>query len=186
MEITVRTAEEIAADRVTIEVNDARLYTAAQVGDAQASEAELVAAPLRRRIEELTQSLAARDRLLRTASEARPPLTCCASFKIFASQPVLFKQPVYLDDLVRRCRSVVEVRCAARFPHVSIGCDLHKMDFAGDDSAFAGSSGCGVLNGLIQIEQHTGFKPRIGLVNQDATAFERLTFAFQHQADGCI
>jgi hypothetical protein len=45
MEITVRTAEEIAADRVTIEVNGARLYTAAEVGDAQASEAELVAEP---------------------------------------------------------------------------------------------------------------------------------------------
>jgi chromosome segregation ATPase len=69
MEITVRTAEEIAADRVTIEVNGARLYTAAEVGDAQASEAELVAEPLRRRIEELTQSVDARDRLLRTASE---------------------------------------------------------------------------------------------------------------------
>lgn len=35
-----------------------RLYTAAEVGDAQASEAELVAAPLRRRIEELEAELA--------------------------------------------------------------------------------------------------------------------------------
>lgn len=61
MEITVRTAEEIAADRVTIEVNGARLYTAAEVGDAQASEAELVAAPLRRRIVELETALDARD-----------------------------------------------------------------------------------------------------------------------------
>jgi hypothetical protein len=57
MEITVRTAEEIAADRVTIEVNGARLYTAAEVGDAQASEAELVAEPLRRRIVELETAL---------------------------------------------------------------------------------------------------------------------------------
>jgi hypothetical protein len=61
MEITVRTAEEIAADRVTIEVNGARLYTAAEVGDAQASEAELVAEPLRRRIVELETALDARD-----------------------------------------------------------------------------------------------------------------------------
>lgn len=57
MEIRVRTAEEIAADRMTIEVNGARLYTAAEVGDAQASEAELVAAPLRHRIEELEARL---------------------------------------------------------------------------------------------------------------------------------
>jgi hypothetical protein len=82
MEIRVRTAQEIAADRLTIEVNGARLYTAAQVGDAQASEAELVAAPLRRRIAELEarlerelsdarQSIAARDRLLGAASEER-------------------------------------------------------------------------------------------------------------------
>ena len=46
----------------------ANLYTAAQVGDLQASEAELVSAPLKRRIEELTQSVEARDRLLATAS----------------------------------------------------------------------------------------------------------------------
>jgi DNA repair exonuclease SbcCD ATPase subunit len=36
----------------------ARLYTAEEVGNAQASEAELVAAPLRRRIEELERTLA--------------------------------------------------------------------------------------------------------------------------------
>lgn len=73
MEIRVRTVDEIAADRLTIEVNGARLYTAAQ-----ASEAELVAAPLRARIAELErelsdarQSIAARDRLLGTASEER-------------------------------------------------------------------------------------------------------------------
>jgi chromosome segregation ATPase len=37
---------------------DQRLYTAAEVGDAQASEAELVATPLRRRIAELERTLA--------------------------------------------------------------------------------------------------------------------------------
>lgn len=84
----IRTLAEVRADNVTItvSVDDApstvrkicnwcpegtwddrfhpdgashvRLYTAAEVGDAQASEAELVAAPLRQRIEELERTLA--------------------------------------------------------------------------------------------------------------------------------
>lgn len=62
MEIRIKTAEEFRDAHVTIEVNgirvplDARverLYTPAEVGAAQASEAELVAAPLRRRVTEL-------------------------------------------------------------------------------------------------------------------------------------
>lgn len=78
MEIKVKTAEEFRDAHVTIEIRAAdqgeaalvaeRLYTAAEVGDAQASEAELVAAPLRRRIEELVVAVQARDNLLSTAS----------------------------------------------------------------------------------------------------------------------
>jgi hypothetical protein len=57
----VRTLAEVHADRVTVTVtlNDApsslagRLYTAEEVGDFQASEAELVAQPLRTRINAL-------------------------------------------------------------------------------------------------------------------------------------
>ena len=78
MEIRIRTYDEISSERVrvevapgqraTIEIVDGevstgrlsdRLYTAAEVGDAQASEAELVAGPLRRRIAELERALAA-------------------------------------------------------------------------------------------------------------------------------
>lgn len=70
MEIRVRTAGEIAADRLTIEVNGARLYTAAEVGDAQASEAELVAAPLRRRVAELeAEASEARRRVIELTAE---------------------------------------------------------------------------------------------------------------------
>lgn len=76
MEIRVRTYDEISSERVRIEVAPgqratidivdgevstglaSRLYTAAEVGDAQASEAELVATPLRRRIAELERTLA--------------------------------------------------------------------------------------------------------------------------------
>lgn len=71
MEIKVRTLDETRAERVTIavapgqsaviEIVDSapseRLYTAEEVGDAQASEAELVAAPLRRRIAELVEEV---------------------------------------------------------------------------------------------------------------------------------
>lgn len=58
----VRTLAEVHADRVTVTVtfDDAmseRLYTAAEVGDAQAGEAELVAKPLQRRIAELEYEL---------------------------------------------------------------------------------------------------------------------------------
>lgn len=60
MEIRVRTAEEIAADCVTIEVNGARLYTVTEVGNAQvydpAKAVEVMAenyGRARRRIEEL-------------------------------------------------------------------------------------------------------------------------------------
>jgi len=59
----VRTLAEVNADRVrvTIELLDGapseRLYTAAEVGDAQAGEAELVAKPLQRRIAELEKLL---------------------------------------------------------------------------------------------------------------------------------
>jgi hypothetical protein len=97
MEITIKTLDQARETRVTVEVNGARLYTATEVGNAQASEAELVAAPLRARIAELSrqlsqawssrederqradrlerelsdarQSIAARDRLLATATE---------------------------------------------------------------------------------------------------------------------
>lgn len=73
MEIRIRTADEIAADRVTVEVNGARLYTADEVGDAQAGEAELVATPLRRRIAELQRKLTREvdraDRLENLATE---------------------------------------------------------------------------------------------------------------------
>lgn len=72
MEIRVRTYDEISSERVSIAVSpgqrieieladtslSSRLYTAAEVGDAQASEAELVATPLRRRIAELERTLA--------------------------------------------------------------------------------------------------------------------------------
>jgi hypothetical protein len=67
MEIRLKTAEEFRDAHVTIEIRATpeeawrlsdRLYTAEEVGDLQASEAELVAAPLRRRIAELEKSLA--------------------------------------------------------------------------------------------------------------------------------
>jgi chromosome segregation ATPase len=67
MEIRLKTAEEFHSAHVTIEIRATpeeawslsdRLYTAAEVGDAQASEAELVAGPLRRRIAELERTLA--------------------------------------------------------------------------------------------------------------------------------
>lgn len=92
MEIRIKTAEEFRDSHVTIEVRAdghaetvpvaERLYTAREVGDAQASEAELVSAPLRRWIRELEHELAqaaeqhvrsieAQDRLLRQATEER-------------------------------------------------------------------------------------------------------------------
>lgn len=99
MEIRVKTAAEFRDTHVTVEIRASqdevvevhqRLYTAAEVGDAQTSEAELVSAPLRRRVAELEaeldardlvhgglqrkirehlQSIGARDRLLREATE---------------------------------------------------------------------------------------------------------------------
>lgn len=59
----IRTLAEVHADRVTVTVTlddslSGRLYTAEEVGDFQASEAELVAGPLRRRVAELEKTLA--------------------------------------------------------------------------------------------------------------------------------
>lgn len=51
MEIEIKTLDESRA--VYVRVDGARLYTPAEVGDAQAGEAELVAAPLRDRVREL-------------------------------------------------------------------------------------------------------------------------------------
>lgn len=72
MEIRIRTHEELRTDRVTIEITgtgaevrevaedwEAKLYTDGEVANLQASEAELVAGPLRRRIAELERALAA-------------------------------------------------------------------------------------------------------------------------------
>lgn len=72
MEIRIRTHEELRTDRVTIEITgtgaevrevaedwEAKLYTDGEVANLQASEAELVAGPLRRRIAELERTLAA-------------------------------------------------------------------------------------------------------------------------------
>lgn len=68
MEIRIRTHEELRTDRVTIEITgtgaevtefaEAKLYTDGEVANLQASEAELVAGPLRRRIAELERALA--------------------------------------------------------------------------------------------------------------------------------
>lgn len=51
-----------------LEAEVASRYTSHQVGDLQASEAELVSAPLRARIEELEQSLVVRDQMLEDAT----------------------------------------------------------------------------------------------------------------------
>jgi myosin heavy subunit len=71
MEIKIKTAAEFHDSHVRIEIVvdgqaeveevHRRLYTAAEVGQAQVSEAELVAAPLRRRIAELERELASAD-----------------------------------------------------------------------------------------------------------------------------
>jgi hypothetical protein len=73
MEITIKTADEFRDSHVTINVTAAdsnkagrvvtrligsRLYTAEEVGEAQYGEAELVAAPLRKKIAELEGQLA--------------------------------------------------------------------------------------------------------------------------------
>lgn len=73
MEIRIRTHEELRADRVTVEITGTgaevtefaetrlpsrNLYTDEEVANLQASEAELVADPLRRRIAELERTLA--------------------------------------------------------------------------------------------------------------------------------
>jgi DNA-binding helix-hairpin-helix protein with protein kinase domain len=67
MEIRLKTAEEFHAAHVTIEIRatpeeatevSQRLFTADEVGHYQGTEAELVAAPLRRRIGELETALA--------------------------------------------------------------------------------------------------------------------------------
>lgn len=58
MEVTIRTLDQAREERVTIEVNGARVYTAAEVGDAQASEAELVSTFLRRELAEVRRELA--------------------------------------------------------------------------------------------------------------------------------
>src|SRR5688572_14213 len=60
MEIKIRTHEEFRADRVTIEITgtnaEVRRYTDGEVANLQASEAELVAQPLRDRIAELEEA----------------------------------------------------------------------------------------------------------------------------------
>lgn len=87
MEIMIRTEDEITADRLTIEVNgvsvadrvvtslnsrrlwdEDSLYTREMVIYLQASEAELVSAPLRRQIDQLTSELA-RERSAREAAD---------------------------------------------------------------------------------------------------------------------
>jgi chromosome segregation ATPase len=70
MEIRIRTAEEIAADRVTVEVNGARLYTSAEVAHAQYTEAEMVAQGLERKISKLERELALVTRERNTAVES--------------------------------------------------------------------------------------------------------------------
>lgn len=67
MEITIKTLDQLREQRVTVEVapgqtaivevDGARLYTAAEVGHYQASEAELVSAPLRMRVRDLEAAL---------------------------------------------------------------------------------------------------------------------------------
>jgi chromosome segregation ATPase len=58
--VHVKTVEEIEDGRVRVEVNGERMYTFTEVAHLQVSEAELVSAPLRRRVEELEAELTKR------------------------------------------------------------------------------------------------------------------------------
>ena len=60
---------------------------------------------------------------------------------------------------------------------------LHIEHPLGDDPALAGAGESGVLDGVLQIEEHPGLGARIALVHQDGAAFQQVAIALQGEVD---
>jgi hypothetical protein len=106
MEMMIKTAEEFHSAHVTIEIRatpeeatevSQRLFTADEVGHYQATEAELVAAPLRRRIAELERTLAevkksrefSRNRVVELAARVAQARSRVSHARIALSTPMV-------------------------------------------------------------------------------------------------
>jgi hypothetical protein len=60
---------------------------------------------------------------------------------------------------------------------------LHIEHALGNDTAFASTGEAGVLDGVLQIEQHTGLRARIALIHQHGAALQQVAVALQREVD---
>lgn len=91
-------------------------YTKEQVANLQASEAELVAAPLRRRIGDLEQSLAARDRMLAEATRVISQVADAVFQPAVGESMGVRPDTVYAARLAQALRSVRTHLSSSSFP----------------------------------------------------------------------
>ena len=85
--------------------------------------------------------------------------------------------------LVVRQRPVVEIRRIVQMARHAVVIELDVEHPLRDDAPIAGTGDAGVLQGMLDGEEHTGRRAVVALVDEDRAALEQVAVAFQDQVD---
>ena len=88
--------------------------------------------------------------------------------------------------LVGRQRPVVQVGRVVHVVRASPGVQLQVEQALGDDPARSGGGQAGVLDRVLQVEQHPGRGTRVSLVDQDGAPAEQVAVALEGQVQGGV
>ena len=85
--------------------------------------------------------------------------------------------------LVVRQRPVVEIRRVVQMARHAVVVELDVEHPLRDDAPIAGTGDAGVLQGVLDGEEHAGRRAVVALVDEDRAALEQVAVAFQGQVD---
>ena len=85
--------------------------------------------------------------------------------------------------LVVRQRPVVEIRRVVQLARHAVAVELDIEHPLRDDAPIAGTSDAGVLQGVLDGEEHARRRAVVALVDEDRAALEQVAVAFQDQVD---
>ena len=81
---------------------------------------------------------------------------------------------------------IVEIRGVLNVPGSTMAILLNIQHALGDDPTLAGTGQAGVLDGVLEIEQHSGLCSGVALVHQYRATFQQVSVALQRQVDDGI
>lgn len=85
--------------------------------------------------------------------------------------------------IVRSQRAIIEIRRIAQVPRHAGGVEFHVHHTPGDHPALPGARQAGILDGVLEIEQHTRLDAVVTIVHQHGAPFQQVAVAFQRQVD---